>query len=133
MLRNAILVLFCFLIAVHGFAQDSKPIVFESLSTSGIQPIKRGDPSPVDGYVITKDFEKNLREINERNKILKEKEVALRQLGELKDLKMEYYKRESNSLHATLSKERMKTYLYFIGGVLLTGLVTYGTLRAVGR
>ena len=53
-----------------------------SLSTYAVTPIKSGEKSPTDGYVFSKDEEKQVREINEKKIALEE--LAVKQADLIK-------------------------------------------------
>lgn len=100
-----------------------------------IKAIKKGDPAPFDGYVITVDFEKNLRTINEKNKLLETKVLTLEQLSLVNDDRAKHYKKEAqNAISEAQSAQlvgNLKGGFGFILGVLATSIAAYAAIKVV--
>jgi len=88
-----------------------------SLCAGEIQPISKGQEAEFSGFLITKDFEKRLRTINEENKLLERKNVTLERLGNVNEDIAQHYKKRA-------SKAELRGDLKGIGGFLLGVLVT---------
>lgn len=115
-MNKCLILIFCFLLSFGGVAGE-------------ISPIKKGDPSPIDGYVITKEFEKKARQTNEENKLLKQKEITLKDLQVVNEQRIEFYKENAKQAHKRLQKEKFKSFwkttFMFIGGIAVGAGVFY--------
>lgn len=100
-------------------------------------PVKKGDPSPVDGFAISRETEKQVRQ---KVMDLEFKSTQLTQLGVLKDDQIRLLEAKS-SLQADHNKELMgelkssnnwlkTTGFFLLGGVVAT-VVAYGAAHAV--
>lgn len=100
-------------------------------------PVKKGDPSPVDGYAISRETEKQVRQ---KVMDLEFKSTQLSQLGILKDDQIRLLEAKS-ALQADHNKELMvelkssnnwlkTTGFFLLGGVVAT-VVAYGASHAV--
>lgn len=102
-----------------------------------ITPVKKGEPSPHDGYVIDDKMEKKMRQVNEENKKNKELNIKMEQLGVLEESKVNLYKEQVSSLEKENSSLRttnnLSIIVYFGLGVLATGLAAYGTMKALNK
>lgn len=113
------------LISFQCFAQD-------------IIPIKKGQPSPIDGFVISKRL--NTRMI-EDTEILERKNLQLRDLSVLQDEALsdlnkhkETLVRHNAELRGALKEKPTGFWQktgYFVLGALITGAISYGTIRSV--
>lgn len=90
-----------------------------SLLAGEIQPIQKDQKAEFSGYLITKEFEKNLRTINEKNKLLERKNVTLERLGQVNEDIAQDYKKKA-------SRAELRGDLKGIGGFLLGVLITGG-------
>ena len=85
-----------------------------------IQGIKKGQASPIDGFVISTDFEKELRQINEDSKILKRQNILLKDLQVTQEYMVTLHSERASNAQKELEKEQIKGFfkstLYFIGG-----------------
>ena len=98
-----------------------------SLNGYAVTPLKKGQPSPEDGFLFNKQEEKEVRKKNEENKILKgltikQDELIKNQDQQIGLLEGKLKKRDVSGLEKTL---------YFIAGVLFTSGSVYlaGKLR----
>ena len=112
----------CLLVNVCSFANE-------------IKAVKKGDTVPFDGYVITVEFEKNLRQINETNKLLEAKNVTLEQLSVVNDKRADHYRKEAEKAVSEAQSEQLmgsvKGGLGFVFGVLATSLAAYAAITVV--
>lgn len=100
-------------------------------------PIKKGDDSPLDGYVISVDTEKKLRQ---KVSDLEFEKVKLNQLGVLNNQEISLYKEKSalQSEHNKELRDELKSSNsffrstgYFILGGLIASVVAFSAARAV--
>lgn len=101
------------------------------LYSQDIVPIKQGTPAPFDGFVITSQFEKDRRHESEELKLSKSKNLVLSDLVVTQDEMITFHKKQANIAISEANTAQLKSYLYFVGGVLITGLISYGTVRSL--
>lgn len=97
----------------------------EKMFTGEIRPINKGAPSPFYGFVITKQFEKNLRKKNEQNKLLRHKNLLLSDLSTTHKYMITLHKERAEKAHSELVKTQLKGMLWAIGGIFLGGAAVY--------
>lgn len=90
-----------------------------------IKPIQQGKEAPYDGYVIDYKFEKEIRKEAHKLDLEKNKNAVLRQLGEVRDREVEFYKQEAREAKKELRKEKWKKVLYTVLGVIAGGGAIY--------
>lgn len=94
-------------------------LILISFTTSfGVTPLKKGDVAPNDGFLFNKKEEKQLREKNERLKILE-------QMRFKQDELIQNQKKQIGILKRQKVVTGYMKYLYFIGGVLGTSISVY--------
>lgn len=105
-------------------------LIIQATKAEDIIAIKKGNPSPIDGFVITKEFEKDLRQINEDNKLLKRQNLVLKDLQVTQEDLVSLHKENTRNAQKELEKEQIKGFfkstLYFVGGIILGGAISYG-------
>lgn len=105
-------------------------LIIQASKADGIVPIKKGEVSTIDGFVITKEFEKDLRQTNEENKLLKRQNLVLKDLQVTQEDLVSLHKENARNAQKELEKEQIKGFfkstLYFVGGVILGGAISYG-------
>lgn len=76
----------------------------------------KGEPSPFNGFAVTHDMERDMRSklLTEKRKVL-----ILSDLKAVQDRRIDLYKDESERAYKELRKQRVKTFLYTIGGFTL--------------
>lgn len=98
-----------------------------------IAVIMKGDPAPYDGFIIDRSQEKVFRQINEENKLLGKKVLTLEQISEMHKIRADYYAELNSNLADEWKKEQVRTFMnrtiYFIGGVLVTGFISYSAIK----
>lgn len=99
-----------------------------------VTPIKKGDPAPDNGFFVDNPNMQELRNINEKKKILEQKVVKLEELNVITEQRLGLYKEHTNTIERQVHKESLKGNLKGIGGFILgavlTGLVGYATIQA---
>jgi len=90
-----------------------------------IKPITKGQPSPIDGFVIDKKFEQDRRQDRELLDLEKDKNRVLRELGKVREGREEFYKEEAREAKKEVLKGQFKTVLYFVLGTIVGGSVLY--------
>lgn len=101
------------------------------LFSQEIVSIKQGEPAPFDGFVITKQFEKDRRQEHEELALQKNKNLLLSDLAATQEELVKFHKEQTIMAISEANKSQFKSYLYFVGGVLITGLISYGTVRSL--
>jgi hypothetical protein len=99
--------------------------------------VKKGDITPFDGVLFTKELEKDIREdvqkLNRRNEVLtKLNEVNEKEIDILTKRIVLYQDKSRELVDREIKSERdsfIKNAAYFLSGALLTGLITYGVLQ----
>jgi hypothetical protein len=98
-----------------------------------IKPIKKGEVSSINGFVIDHDQEMKFRKINEEKKLLETKTIALEELGKIKTAQVDYYKDVHSKTIEDMKRRESRIFwnrtVYFIGGIVLTGFMSYATVK----
>lgn len=98
-----------------------------------VTPVKKGDPSPSDGFFVTTESMKKLRKINEEKKILEKENITLKDLSVINEKRIQTYKMYAEESHKQASWERTKGNFKgaggFVLGVLATSLAAYAAIR----
>ena len=98
-----------------------------------VTPVKKGDPSPEDGFFVDAENMKKFREINEKKKNLEKQVVTLEDLGVINEERIKIHKTMLSNTEREVSKERTKGNLKglggFILGVLATSVAAYAAIR----
>lgn len=119
--------LLIFLLSINCFAED-------------ISYLKKGEVAPFDGVLFSKEKELQLRQLKydkdatqTQNKIMQqiidqqEKEINIQ------SKRIEVYQNQANVLAKDITDYKTNRFwqntVYFIAGVAITGLVTYGVLQ----
>ena len=99
-----------------------------------VTPIKKGEAAKVDGFIVSKDEMKKLREINEKKKLLEKENLSLKDLNVVNDRRVSLYGERYSAVERELTRERTKSNLKGIGGfvlgVVITGFIGYAAVRA---
>ena len=109
-------------------------LVFSQLTFAGdIQSIKKGELSPFDGFVITKEFEKKARQTREESILVRRKNLTLKDLQVVNEGRIEFYKDNYKKAHKELQKEQFKSFwkttFMFIGGIAVGAGVFYAASK----
>lgn len=100
-------------------------------------PIKKGEPSPIDGFAISPTTEKMVRQKVEN---LEYKLIKLSDLGVAKDELISAQKRHiaaQKEYNGELRDELLKSdgfwtkAMWFTLGTVITGVISYGTVRSL--
>ena len=74
-----------------------------------------------------------MRQINEEKKLLEKKTVALEQLGVVRNEQVKHYKELYRDTKKEAKRRESQVFwkktIYFIGGVLVTGALSYAALK----
>ncbi len=89
-----------------------------------VNPIRKGEAAPFDGYIVDDTGLKQFRAINEEKKLLKKKVVTLEELGTIKDSRVKLYKDEADHYHNQYKKAQSKSTWKIVGGIVLGILAT---------
>jgi hypothetical protein len=104
-----------------------------SIYAGSIRPIKKDEPSPYDGFVIDKPQEKKFRTINEEKKLLERKVLTLEEFVKIHKERFNYQQDINVDLHKRLKQKESDLFwnktIYFIGGIFLTGFVSYAAMK----
>lgn len=102
-----------------------------------ITVIKKGELASYDGYLIDSEQEKVFRTINEKKKLLESKNLVLSDLRLNSKQLEDFQRKRAETAERELQKEQFKSSfrstLAFIGGVLVTGLISYGTMKTLRK
>lgn len=100
-----------------------------------VEPIKKGDPAPATGFFVSQSEMKKLRKINEEKKLLEKENLKLKDLQVSYKRRLDLEKKYSDELSSSLASEKFVGNIKGIGGfligALLTGIVSYGTVKAL--
>ena len=98
-----------------------------------IKIIKKGAPAPFDGFVVDAKQMKVFRQIDKDRKVLKEKEITLKDLGVVQEKRIKYFQDQADFYQTEMQAQQVKGWfkntVYFLGGVAITGLISYGAWR----
>jgi len=102
-----------------------------------VTPIKKGQPSPGNGFFIDTKNMKEIRKINEEKKNLKKQTITLKDIGHIDQERIAVHKRYARAAQKQLEWEQTKGTWKTIGGfalgVLITGAIGYAALRSKGK
>ena len=114
-----------------------------NLAFGQVKVIKKGDPSPFDGFVITVEQEMKFRKLDKDNKTLKELNLKLKDLSvhqnntiDILNKRVSLYQKHTLELSQDLYKIKgsntfwNKTLFFMLGAGVTTGLV-YGLKGAL--
>ena len=107
-----------------------------NVSADSLIPIKKGETSPVDGYVISQDTEKQMRQtvsdLEFKNKQLSQLGVLNEQQIKLMEQRGEIQAAHNKELSDQLksSNSLLKSTGYFLLGGLVATIVAYGASHA---
>lgn len=108
-----------------------------SVHAAQITPMAQGEPAQYEGYLIDKDMEKKMRKANEKVKALETIKHNQKVVIDIMKSKADYYRKQTEALQAELEKERSGKFwssvLYFIGGAVITGGLTLGAVKLLGK
>lgn len=129
MKKNLILLIVMLVIACN--------INAEEVAHGNITFVEKGDPAPYAGYVVDESQMKHFRQINEEKKLLEKKTIKLEELGIRQEDSKEWYKNNYYKVKEKYEWQQTKSFwtntLYFVGGAVLTGLISYGTVKTLDR
>lgn len=98
-----------------------------------VDPIKKGQPAPYDGFIIDKDNIKEMRKINEEKKLLEKENIKLKDLSIINEERIENYKSFADDADKELRWEKTKGNMKGIGGFILgvvaTSLAAYAAIK----
>lgn len=110
------------LLSFNVFSQD---IVF----------VKKGDTVSFDGFLVAPKQMDKFRLINEERKLLEEKNIQLKDLGVVQDNRIKFFQQSADQYKDEIFRERTKSrienILFFVGGVVLTGGISYGLQKTL--
>ena len=81
-----------------------------------IQYIEKGTPAEYTGFLIDAKMEKQMRQKLETEKA---RNVVLSDLNVIKDKRVDFHQQEAERAYKELSKQRVKTTVYTVGGFAL--------------
>lgn len=100
-----------------------------------ITPIKKGDPSPNDGFFVDAENMKKFRIINEEKKVLEVKNLKLEDLNYVNEKRIEFYKSVADESRKETSKAHIKGFIGTIGGftvgIAVTGMAVYLATKVI--
>jgi len=107
-----------------------------SFQAVAMTPIKQGEPAPENGFFVTKQQERRIYEKNETQKQDLIKLEDLRVIDSQIIFKRDEQIQVQNDSYQKLREEHYKSntfinILYFIGGAVLTGAISYATIRTI--
>lgn len=92
-----------------------------------VKAVKKGESVPEDGFFVTAEEMKKLRQINEEKKILQEKVYTFEDLRIIDTQRVEFYKVSNESYQKALVQEQTHSTLKMIGGFILGSITTGAT------
>lgn len=101
-----------------------------------LTPVRKGEAAPSDGYLLTKEEEQRHYERNEKQKQTLIKLEDLRVIDSQIIAKKDEQIQVQNDSYHKLREQHYKSnslvnILYFIGGAVLTGAISYATIRTI--
>lgn len=98
-----------------------------------IEPISEGEPAEYSGFLIDHAQEVKFRTINEENKLLRKKTISLEQLALIQGERAKYLNEMYVDAMAQYRDKESRSFwqktVYFIGGVLITGAISYTAIK----
>lgn len=98
-----------------------------------VTPIQKGDPAPQDGFFIDSPNMKEIREINEKKKLLEKENIQLKDLAVINEQRVDTYKDYAKKSEEQLGWEKTKGNFKGVGGFLLgvlaTSVAAYAAIR----
>lgn len=99
-----------------------------------ISPMKQGDIAAKDGFFMTTETEKKVRQVKEEHKLYKQQNVKLKDLALIEEQRVETYKKRTEASEKQLRWEQTKGTFKGVGGFILgvaaTSLAAYAAIRA---
>lgn len=98
-----------------------------------VDPIKKGEPAPKDGFFIDSNNLQEMRQINEEKKLLEKENIKLEQLRVTSENIEKNYQERLDLASKQITKEQVKGDLKGIGGFLLGVLATSAAAFAAAK
>lgn len=99
-----------------------------------VTTVKKGDPTPYDGVLFSKDKELKLREMKEECTVDKKKVELFTKMNELNQKELDVLtQRVDNYRKEVRDNRRISDFeraIYFFAGVVITGAISYGVVQA---
>lgn len=106
-----------------------------NLYSQDIIPINKGEMASMDGFLVSEKQMDKFRLINEEKKLLAEKNVQLEDLGVIQEKRIRFFEQDADQYKNQLFKERVSSkfenIMFFVGGVVLTGAISYGLQKTL--
>lgn len=110
-------------------------LLFTQVYAIDITPIKKGDSATYDGFLVSPEEMKKLRQINEEKKLLAEQNIALKDLQIVNEKRImsydEAYTKVSKDLRYESFKGDVKGIGGFFIGVAVTSIAAYAVTRTL--
>lgn len=104
-----------------------------SILAQNLTPLNKGDVAPYTGILADKEQMKKFRQINEDKKTLENKFVLQQDLLEVKDQRINFYKKKAEEAYKEVQAKEGSLFLtktgYFILGVAATSLAAYAAIQ----
>lgn len=108
-------------------------LLLSSINAFAVTPIKKGEVSPVDGYVFTPDEEKKLRQINEENITLKDLQVHQEEKTQILEERTKNYK-DYVEQQKNLGPWEKGAYIGLgVGGTVLLLFLATSVVKSAGK
>lgn len=105
-----------------------------SVSAQQLTVLKKDEIAPYDGVLVDDVQMKKFRQINEDKKTLETKFVLQEDLLEIKDQRINFYKKKAEEAYKEVQAKEGSLFLtktgYFILGVAATSLAAYAAIQA---
>lgn len=102
-----------------------------------ITPVQVGEVVMYDGFLVDAPQMKHFRQINEEKKLLEDKTIKLEELGIREKEAKDWYKNNYYEVKKKYEWQQTKSFwvstLYFLGGAVLTGAVSYATVKTIRK
>lgn len=102
-----------------------------------IKAIEAGEVAEYSGFLVDDSQMKHFRQINEEKKLLEQKTIKLEELGIRMEDSKNWYQDNYYKIKDKYEWQQTKSFwvntLFFVGGVVLTGLITYGAMKTVDK
>lgn len=108
-------------------------ITVSAMSAESMVILKKGQIAPYDGIHLDSNQMKKFRKAHEEKELCVQKSASQKELIKIQELEKDYYMDKHSKLKDTHEKYKIKSFWaktgYFLLGVVITGAISYGTMK----